>query len=226
MGLTNLQQWPAMIAVSHRGSIAGSIGLVVHPAVSRYVTAVTFSLHHIWTNILYTHTSICRTLHLTALTECPHQERRHHRLRPTGPHTHNEVFKNYPRFFTLPLELDAMWNLIEKKEQKDMRDSGQKSSWRHKCWKRPILWICSGAESVWTSFWILQRAGSRKIECSFIQLTNICFVSQGESRRQSNIDVWTFSHRRQVTVVIRCRQTNKKTAYYRTERVEQIDPTL
>lgn len=55
-----------------------------------------------------------------ALSECPKQVRRH-RLRPTGPHTHKEVFENYPGLFNLPEDLDAMAKKLDR-ERKEVRE--------------------------------------------------------------------------------------------------------
>ena len=58
--------------------------------------------------------------HKNTLANCPKQVR-HHRLRPTGAHTHKEVFENYPGLFTLPSELDEMAQMLDK-ERKEVRE--------------------------------------------------------------------------------------------------------
>ena len=57
---------------------------------------------------------------LNALNHCPGQVRRQ-RLRPTGNHTHKDVFENYPGLFSLTSELDAMAKKLDK-ERKDVRE--------------------------------------------------------------------------------------------------------
>jgi hypothetical protein len=59
--------------------------------------------------------------HENPITKCPNKVRRQ-RLRPTGVHTHKEVFENYPGLFSRPSELDAMAKTLDKEGR--MSESG------------------------------------------------------------------------------------------------------